>query len=567
MNVGRMSLAVGALMLGSMVVADEPKTEELKPIVPEEVKLGRPVEFEQDVFPILENNCVACHNLALKEKGLNLEDVENIMKGGKSGPSVIPKEPDKSPLYLLAAHAKSPIMPPADNKVEAADLTPNELGILRQWILEGAAGGESDTGMDITWQAPSLISNAIYAVAVTNDGQNIAAGRSNQIFIYDLPTGSIATQLVDPELAALKNGDQPFYKLPPAHRDLIHALAFSPDGSMLASGDFREVKLWQRDLNTPRLQIAAGEDAKIAVSPDAKWLATAAKDNSLKLWNLADGSAGPVGTGHTAPLTAVAFSVDSLRIFTASEDKTLRIWNAADGKQTAQIETPEVIRTLAVHPAGKLLASNGPGNQIQLWQLADDGTLVAGKAIPGPAQPVAALAFTGTAGTEIVSGAADGQVGVWNVDSGAAVRAMNHGAPVVALSLTPDGQKIASVAGNSVKLWNYADGKQLVELKGDIRAQRDLAKMTADDADAKARVSTAEAGVKAAETEQKTREEGQTKANEAKTAAEKALPEAETKLKEAMTKAEEAQKALDAKKDDEALKKAKADADKAVTDA
>ena len=61
MNIGRMSLAVVALMLGSMVVADEPKTEELKPIVPEEVKLGRPVEFEQDVFPILENNCVACH--------------------------------------------------------------------------------------------------------------------------------------------------------------------------------------------------------------------------------------------------------------------------------------------------------------------------------------------------------------------------------------------------------------------------------------------------------------------------------------------------------------------------
>lgn len=567
MKFGCTLLTAGVLFLGGLVVADEPKTEELKPIVPEEVKLDRPVEFEQDVFPILENNCVACHNLALNEKGLNLEDIENIMKGGKSGPSIIPKEPDKSLLYLLAAHAKGPVMPPPENKVEASNLTPKELGILRQWILEGAAGGDSEGGPDIVWQAPSVNSQSIYAVAVTPDGQDIATGRSNQIFIYDLPTGSIVTQLVDPELAAMKAGDQPFYKLPPAHRDLVHALAFSPDGSMLASGDYREAKLWQRDRNAPRLQIAAGEEAKLAVSPDAKWIATGAKDNTLKLWSLADGAAGPVGTGHTAPITAISFSTDSQRVFTTSEDKTLRVWNATDGKQISQVETPEVIRTLAVHPAGKLLASNGPTNQIQLWQLADDGSVAAGKAIPGPAQPVAAVAFTGPAGAEIVSGATDGQVGIWNVESGAAVRAMNHGAPVVSLAITPDGQKIASAAGNSAKLWNYADGKQLVELKGDIQAQRLVAKLTADDADAKARIGTAEAGVKAAEMEQKTREEGKTKADEAKTAAEKALPEAEAKLKEAMTKAEEAQKALDAKSDDEALKKAKADADKVVTDA
>lgn len=567
MKFGRMLLGVSILLLGGMVVADEAQPQELQPIVPEDPKLGRPVEFEQDVFPILENNCVACHNLALKEKGLNLEDIENVMKGGKSGPSVIAGEPDKSPLYQLASHSKGPIMPPADNKVEAANLTPQELGILRQWIIEGAKGGDSEGGTEVMWQPPSPNSQAIYALAVTADGQNVAAGRSNQIFLYDLPTGQLAAQLVDPELAALKNGEQPFYKLPPAHRDLIHSLAFSPDGSILASGDYREVKLWQRALSASRLQIATGEDAHDAISPDAKWLATGAKDNSLKLWNLADGAAGPVGAGHTAPITALLWSVDSQRIYTASEDKTLRIWNLADGKQLAQVDTPEVIRTLAVHPAGKLLASNGANNQIQLWAIADDGQVSAGKAIPGPAQPVAAVAFSGPAGAEIVSGAADGQIGIWNVETAAAVRAMNHGAPVLSLSLTPDGQKIASAGGNSLKIWNYADGKQLVEVKGDVRAQRLVAHLTADDVDAKARVATAEAAVKAAEMEQKTREEGATKATEAKAAAEKAVPEAEAKLKDAMTKATEAQTALDAKKDDAALQKAKADADKAVTDA
>jgi hypothetical protein len=218
MKFGRMLLGVSILLLGGMVVADEAQPQELQPIVPEDPKLGRPIEFEQDVFPILENNCVACHNLALKEKGLNLEDIENVMKGGKSGPSVIAGEPDKSPLYQLASHSKGPIMPPADNKVEAANLTPQELGILRQWIIEGAKGGDSEGGTEVMWQPPSPNSQAIYALAVTADGQNVAAGRSNQIFLYDLPTGQLAAQLVDPELAALKNGEQPFYKLPPAHR-------------------------------------------------------------------------------------------------------------------------------------------------------------------------------------------------------------------------------------------------------------------------------------------------------------------------------------------------------------
>src|SRR5579863_7905747 len=68
-------------------------------IQPAEVKLGRPVDFERDVYPILDAKCVACHNVAINENGLNLEDVKGILKGGKRGPSVIAKDPEKSLLY------------------------------------------------------------------------------------------------------------------------------------------------------------------------------------------------------------------------------------------------------------------------------------------------------------------------------------------------------------------------------------------------------------------------------------------------------------------------------------
>ena len=60
------------------------------------------------------------------------------MKGGKRGSAIVAGKPDESLLYLVASRKKSPAMPPLPNKVEAKALTPKELGILRQWILDGA---------------------------------------------------------------------------------------------------------------------------------------------------------------------------------------------------------------------------------------------------------------------------------------------------------------------------------------------------------------------------------------------------------------------------------------------
>ena len=61
-----------------------------KPIVAATVNLGRPVDFEKDVYPILELNCIACHNQGTAESRLNLETPEAIRKGGKRGPAVVP---------------------------------------------------------------------------------------------------------------------------------------------------------------------------------------------------------------------------------------------------------------------------------------------------------------------------------------------------------------------------------------------------------------------------------------------------------------------------------------------
>ena len=72
-----LAFSVTASMFASASLADE-----LKPIVHEEPVLGRPVEFERDVYPILEANCIACHNVTVAEGDLILENLEAILKGG-----------------------------------------------------------------------------------------------------------------------------------------------------------------------------------------------------------------------------------------------------------------------------------------------------------------------------------------------------------------------------------------------------------------------------------------------------------------------------------------------------
>ena len=120
-------LAVLTLCVSSWQTLSADEKPAAGKITPAEVKLGRPVDFNQDILPILEENCIACHNLAIAENKLSLEDLESILKGGKSGPAVVAKQPDKSLLYQVAARVKEPHMPPLPNDVSATALTPKEL--------------------------------------------------------------------------------------------------------------------------------------------------------------------------------------------------------------------------------------------------------------------------------------------------------------------------------------------------------------------------------------------------------------------------------------------------------
>lgn len=245
--------AVFGVVLACARVDGAESAPERKAISIASVKRSQPVDFNKEIVPLLKGSCLACHSKSNSKGELVLESVESLLKGGESGPAVVPKQPGKSLLLQLASHQKRPIMPPRDNKANAPNLTPEQLGLMELWIAQGAkAGSGGVTEIKLGTLPDSL--RSIYAVAVNADGSLAAAARGGRIHWYDLVGGREIAECVDP---LLSQG---------AHQDFVQALALSPDGQTLASGSFQEVKIWKRGSGAPQAQELRVDAGKVTVA-------------------------------------------------------------------------------------------------------------------------------------------------------------------------------------------------------------------------------------------------------------------------------------------------------------
>ena len=432
------------------------------------------VDFQADVLPIFKRNCLACHNATDAKGDLVLETPATILKGGENGAVVVPRKSQESSLLKSSAKETKPFMPPKDNKVGAEALKPDELAVLKAWIDQGATGTVTAQAKPVVWKPLPPGLHPILAVAVTGDGPFAACGRANQIFIYHVPTGQVVARLTDPKLAE-KTGRSGYRSS--AQRDFVQSLAFSPDGRVLASGEYRMVKLWQREPNLPQFTLGADPVSAMATSADGKWIATAARDNVIRIWDAASGKPVKELPGHTATVSSLRFSPDNTKLASGSADKTIRVWDVAAGKIFTQTETANEVSAVAWTFGGKQLASAGGDNVIRQWTLPAqaDGEVKPGKEIPGHTQPVTCLEAFTTDGKQLLSGSRDGSIRHWALDQNRQVRQMDHGAPVLAVAVSANGKIFASAGGNSARLWSADKGQQVGEMKGDHRARARIA--------------------------------------------------------------------------------------------
>ena len=88
------------------------------------------IDYEKDIYPILETYCVGCHTADDPQGGLVMESFADLMKGGSSGLAVTAEGPSSSRLLLMASGKLEPVMPPDD----AEGPNDEELAVLAMWI-------------------------------------------------------------------------------------------------------------------------------------------------------------------------------------------------------------------------------------------------------------------------------------------------------------------------------------------------------------------------------------------------------------------------------------------------
>src|SRR5258708_3445919 len=90
--------------------------------------------FEKKVRPLLAERCFECHSPDKKVKGgLRLDSREGWVKGGDTGPAIVPGEPDKSLLISAVRYKDRDLQMPEKRK-----LPDDEIVILEQWVKMGA---------------------------------------------------------------------------------------------------------------------------------------------------------------------------------------------------------------------------------------------------------------------------------------------------------------------------------------------------------------------------------------------------------------------------------------------
>jgi mono/diheme cytochrome c family protein len=108
-------------------------------IPPASTKQG--VTYATDIKSIFDNSCVKCHSGDKPKARLKLDSLENALKGGKDGKVITTGDSAKSFMVKCVAHVTSDHdswMPPAHNKANIGPLTPEQIGLIRAWIDQGA---------------------------------------------------------------------------------------------------------------------------------------------------------------------------------------------------------------------------------------------------------------------------------------------------------------------------------------------------------------------------------------------------------------------------------------------
>src|SRR5437899_387663 len=296
--------------------------------------------YSRQIQPLFQRHCMPCHDAATRTSGLSLESYAALMRGGKGGAVIVPGHSRESRLVGMIEGRLSPKMPPAGSGLSAA-----EIATIKAWIDAGASAGAGRGEMASAPQPAILpairptvpVRGAVSAVAFSPDGRLLAVGGYRQVRLLDASNGS--TDQGQERRAAKSAGSHPSSLVP-------HPFVLGP---------------------------AAGPITSLAFSPNGRLLAAAGgapgQFGEIQLWDVAQRRLVRTLRGHRDAVYGVAFSPDGRTLAAASYDRLVSLWSLAGGPPRMLKDHIDAVYAVAFSPDGRQVASAAGDRTIKVWDV------------------------------------------------------------------------------------------------------------------------------------------------------------------------------------------------------
>ena len=202
---------------------------------------------------------------------------------------------------------------------------------------------------------PAWLKKQIMAVFSPGTDELVTVGDKGQIAVCD------ANRLTSTDPCSELIGEKPRRWM----------AVISPDGKWIAALSGKEVELWKRGESQarPREMKHKGDVTSLQFSRDSKWLLTASRDRTARIWPVDTSGDEKVLSGHSLSLASASFDPKGERVVTGSADGTIRVWDAKTGRELAALHW---------HNEGVNQVQFSP-NDNKILSASDDGTVMLGQ--------------------------------------------------------------------------------------------------------------------------------------------------------------------------------------------
>src|SRR5579884_1368780 len=211
----------------------------------------------------------------------------------------------------------------------------------------------------------------------------------------------------------------------------------------------------------------SGPVSAVAFSPSGRTIVSGSFDKSIKIWDRGTGQLLRTLIGDSDAISSVAFASGGKLIVSGSFDRSIVVWDAETGQpartlrsdQTYSWEIPAAVWSFAISPQGTEIVSGSADAAIRVWSLATGALL---HVLGGQSDVVTSVAFAAD-GKMVVTGSKDGTIRVWNAKSWQTEQTLTGAvSDLFAVAISPDGKEIAGAGnGNAVVLWDAQSGQEL----------------------------------------------------------------------------------------------------------